>query len=105
MYRTSFHALTKGYALKLYPMCLIKLFFPFFLAQPAHRWRSDSSDLSQMYASATPNPTGSLSGPWFELEFSGNVTGVAGKTTHLACRVKNLGNQTVRRLLVIWLKA
>ncbi len=49
-----------------------------------------------MYASATPNPTGSLSGPWFDPAGSGNVTGVAGKTSHLACRVKNLGEkQTV----------
>lgn len=65
-------------------------------AQPAsHEWRSDKNDLSKMFDSATPNPTGSLSGPWFDLSGSGNVTGVKGRNSHLACRVKNLANQTV----------
>jgi hypothetical protein len=49
-----------------------------------------------MFDTATPNPTGSLSGPWFDLSGSGNVTGVVGRNSHLACRVKNLANQTVR---------
>ena len=67
-----------------------------FAAQPAsHEWRSDKNDLSKMFDSATPNPTGSLSGPWFDLSGSGNVTGVKGRNSHLACRVKNLANQTV----------
>lgn len=63
-----------------------------------NRWRSDK-DLSNIFDSATPNPTGSLSGPWFDPEGSRNVTGVKGKITHLVCRIKNLGgngNQTVR---------
>jgi len=59
-----------------------------------HRWRSDN-DLGKIYDTATPNPTGSLSGPWVEASWSGNVTGVLGKTSFLTCRVKNLGNQTV----------
>ena len=48
-----------------------------------------------MFDIATPNPTGSLSGPWFDVTASGNVTGVRGRNSHLACRVKNLANQTV----------
>ena len=48
-----------------------------------------------MFDIATPNPTGSLSGPWFDVTGSGNVTGVRGRNSHLACRVKNLANQTV----------
>ena len=65
-------------------------------AQPAsHEWRSDKDDLSKMFDTATPNPTGSLSGPWFDVSGSGNVTGVKGRNSHLACRVKNLANQTV----------
>ena len=65
-------------------------------ATPAsHEWRSDKEDLSKMFDIATPNPTGSLSGPWFDLTGSGNVTGVKGRNSHLACRVKNLANQTV----------
>ena len=77
----------------------VKLIFSnffIFAAQPAsHEWRSDKNDLSKMFDSATPNPTGSLSGPWFDLSGSGNVTGVKGRNSHLACRVKNLANQTV----------
>ena len=68
-------------------------------AQPAHRWRSSNSgDLDKLYDSATPNPTGSLSGPWFDMtEAEREVTGVTGKATHLVCRIKNLGNHTVGR--------
>jgi len=63
-------------------------------AEPSHRWRSNN-DLRQMYDSATASPTGSLSGPWIEVPWSNNVTGVARKTSYLTCRVNNLGNQTV----------
>merc|ERR550539_1022431 len=65
--------------------------------QPGHRWRSSNDDIGKMYDSATPNPTGSLSGPWID-EGSGsstNVTGVVGRNSYLACRIKNIGNQTV----------
>ena len=54
-----------------------------------------------MFDIATPNPTGSLSGPWFDLTGSGNVTGVRGRNSHLACRVKNLANQTVSQQKVL----
>lgn len=64
------------------------------LANPAHEWRS-GNDLNKLYDSATPNPTGSLSGPWFDMPEHVNITGIKGKTTHLVCRIKNLGNQTV----------
>ena len=33
--------------------------------------------------------------PYFDLNHSGNVTGVLGKTALLNCRVKNIGNKTV----------
>ena len=70
--------------------------FSSFLAKPtSHKWRSDKNDLSKIYDSATPNPTGSLSGPWVDIDWSGNVTGVAGRISFLACRIKNLANQTV----------
>ena len=65
----------------------------------ANEWRS-GNDFNKIYDSATPNPTGSLSGPWFDMGVTPGgvveVTGVAGKITHLVCTVKNLGNQTVR---------
>ena len=34
--------------------------------------------------------------PYFDLNHSGNVTAVLGKTALLNCRVKNIGNKTVR---------
>jgi len=34
-------------------------------------------------------------GPYFDVTLSSNVTGLAGETVQLACRVKNLGNRTV----------
>ena len=36
------------------------------------------------------------SSPYFDLDNSGNVTAVLGKTAYLNCRVKNIKNQTVR---------
>ncbi|TRY67431.1 hypothetical protein TCAL_05246 [Tigriopus californicus] len=63
-------------------------------ANPAHEWRS-GNDLNKLYDSATPNPTGSLSGPWFDMPEHVNITASKSKTTHLVCRIKNLGNQTV----------
>lgn len=37
----------------------------------------------------------SKTGPYFDKTVSKNVTALLGKTTHLICRVKNLGNKTV----------
>ncbi|XP_014216955.2 contactin-2, partial [Copidosoma floridanum] len=34
-------------------------------------------------------------GPHFDLSMSSNFTGLKGKTVHLVCKVKNLGNRTV----------
>lgn len=34
-------------------------------------------------------------GPIFELTASKNVTGLVGKTNHLNCRIRNIGNKTV----------
>lgn len=57
-------------------------------------WRS-GDDLGQLYDNATPNPTGSLSGPYFVESAKTSVVGVIGKVSNLACSIKNLGNQTV----------
>lgn len=35
-------------------------------------------------------------GPYFDTSINSNVTGLVGKTVLLNCRVKNLGNRTVR---------
>ncbi len=40
-------------------------------------WRS-GPDLRKMYESVTPNPTGSLSGPYFLQDTGGTVTGTGG---------------------------
>lgn len=34
-------------------------------------------------------------GPYFDTSAMSNVTGLVGKTVHLVCKVKNLGNRTV----------
>ena len=57
-------------------------------------WRS-GVDLGQLYDNATPSPTGSLSGPYFVESPGKTVIGVRGKTSNLACSIKNLGNLTV----------
>jgi len=57
-------------------------------------WRS-GVDLGQLYDNATPSPTGSLSGPYFVESPGKTVIGVKGKTSNLACSIKNLGNLTV----------
>jgi len=36
-------------------------------------------------------------GPYFDTTVSSNVTGLVGKTVHLICKVKNLGNRTVSK--------
>jgi len=52
-------------------------------------------------ADGNSNADNSISGesaftdPYFDLEYSGNVTAVLGKTALLNCRVKNVGNKTV----------
>ena len=60
-------------------------------------WRS-GVDLGQLYDNATPSPTGSLSGPYFVESPGKTVIGVKGKTSNLACSIKNLGNLTVIRI-------
>ena len=39
--------------------------------------------------------------PYFDLNHSGNVTAVLGKTALLNCRVKNIGNKTVRSVYLL----
>lgn len=82
---------------RVFESCFVVLVVWTTLAQPAHRWRSSNNgDLNKIYDTATPNPTGSLSGPWFDMtEDERDVTGIAGKVTHLVCRIKNLGNHTI----------
>ena len=76
-------------------------FFPIFLSR-IYRWcfTGDSSwrsgnDIGQLYDNATPNPTGSLSGPYFVEGPPKTVIGIKGKTSNIACSIKNLGNMTV----------
>jgi len=64
------------------------------LSNGSSSWRS-GVDLGQLYDNATPSPTGSLSGPYFVESPGKTVIGVRGKTSNLACSIKNLGNLTV----------
>lgn len=74
-------------------VCFLLLLMPS-RGVPGNSWRS-GDDLSKLYDAITPNPTGSLSGPYFDQDSQLHRVGVRGKTTHLACRVKNLSNYTV----------
>lgn len=47
----------------------------------------------------------SRTGPYFDKSASKNVTALLGKTTYLNCRVKNLGNKTVSKRLLILIQA
>lgn len=38
-------------------------------------------------------------GPYFEVTAAKNVTAIAGQSAYLNCRVRNLGNRTVRKVL------
>ena len=59
-------------------------------------WRS-GNDIGQLYDNVTPNPTGSLSGPYFVEGPQNTVIGIKGKTSNIACSIKNLGNMTVSK--------
>lgn len=65
-----------------------------FLSDGRSSWRS-GNDLGQLYDNVTPNPTGSLSGPYFVEGPGKTVIGIKGKTSNIACSIKNLGNLTV----------
>lgn len=41
-------------------------------------------------------------GPYFDTSVPANITGLVGKTVHLICRVKNLGNRTVSTKMHIY---
>jgi len=64
------------------------------LSESDSSWRS-GNDIGQLYDNATPNPTGSLSGPYFVEGPPKTVIGIKGKTSNIACSIKNLGNMTV----------
>lgn len=43
-------------------------------------------------------------GPFFDVSASKNVTALVGKTANLNCRIKNLGNKTVRKNIIYLLE-
>lgn len=49
------------------------------------------ADTSQELTMRTPE----IGGPYFDAAMLSNVTGLAGETIQLACKVKDLGNKTV----------
>jgi hypothetical protein len=60
----------------------------YFLESSAQTFRHFKTD----YLQDLPIPD---TGPYFDTTAPINVTGLVGKTVHLICRVKNLGNRTV----------
>lgn len=43
-------------------------------------------------------------GPFFDVSASKNVTALVGKTANLNCRIKNLGNKTVRKNMILFIE-
>lgn len=41
---------------------------------------------------------GELTGPYFDANIPNNVTAIVGKSAFLRCKVRNLGNKTVKYL-------
>ncbi|XP_070489888.1 zwei Ig domain protein zig-8-like isoform X2 [Chironomus tepperi] len=71
------------------PTCLIILFF---LILNSGAFAGNSRKFRTEFLQDSPTPG---TGPYFDTTISSNVTGLVGKTVHLVCKVKNLGNRTV----------
>ena len=56
---------------------------------------SDAFSRNNVQRAATQKAAEEGGSPYFDLNHSGNVTAVLGKTALLNCRVKNIGNKTV----------
>lgn len=69
--------------------CLIILFF---LIVNSGAFAGNSRKFRTEFLQDSPTPG---TGPYFDTTVSSNVTGLVGKTVHLVCKVKNLGNRTV----------
>lgn len=67
---------------------LIDNFFILFSGSSVASSRRFLTDFLQEY----PTPG---TGPYFDTSVQANITGLVGKTVHLICKVKNLGNRTV----------
>ena len=59
---------------------------------------SDAFSRNNVQRAATQKAAEEGGSPYFDLNHSGNVTAVLGKTALLNCRVKNIGNKTVSML-------
>ena len=55
-------------------------------------------DPSLIFSPPYPTPP---TGPYFDPRRTANVTALRGVTTHLVCRVKRLGNHTVRKYFIL----
>ena len=71
-------------------MCF--LFFPGCPLETLIRQVKPLRDADEIFS---PYPT-PATGPYFDLHRTVNVTALKGVTTHLVCRVKRLGNHTVK---------
>ena len=82
-----------------YPSFQTQFYFPgSFISDVFSRNNVQRAATSQKVNEATTSEDENNSAaPYFDLNHSGNVTAVLGKTALLNCRVKNIGNKTVRR--------
>lgn len=71
---------------------LTKLFFFSFIFYFTGAFAGNSRKFRTEFLQDFPTPG---TGPYFDTTVSSNVTGLVGKTVHLVCKVKNLGNRTV----------
>ncbi|CAO1441539.1 unnamed protein product [Diamesa tonsa] len=61
-------------------------------SEPCGAFAGNSRKFRTEFLQDFPTPG---TGPYFDTTISSNVTGLVGKTVHLVCKVKNLGNRTV----------
>lgn len=89
----------------------IKFVFFFFAVSAAQRSRGKQGQEGEelpgdnsLAGTGSGSTSGGPRGPHFDLAASKNVTALLGKTAYLNCRVKNLGNKTVRvtKLIILY---
>ena len=68
-------------------------------AQPPLKSRLEVNSGAAGSPGSSATETEETSSPYFDLNHSGDVTAVLGKTALLNCRVKNIGNKTVSLFL------
>lgn len=64
--------------------------------------KKDVEIRAQDEATDSTNDGSDITGPYFDANIPNNVTAIVGKSAFLRCRVRNLGNKTVKYLKLCW---